>query len=465
LSLDAWSNYRNQPVAVATLILPNDRAAVGGTSYQICIVPGIAGNVEPQFSDVPGTVTIDGTVHWASLGDQPPSNQPAWTDSTAVPLGEIVLYEPKIWNDASGSFENTGQFCYLLCINEGTTNSTWVDFTYLPIATSNDDTLPPAVTTSYIPGPGQTSPYVAPITARGGIVTDGGVTNSSVRWLSLGSDPGFLGIPLGGTTENVTARSYFTTDRGHWTIEHLICKARARLRLRARCVKVEWDAPFEDCLDLSLRKNATILDGRIPGGAATGKITSYALTGSRDGKLIGHIEIGCSVGFGNSVPDVTGTPEYTSATGYMQAGYQLYDGGQSSIADGDIAYTRPTFRPFDDGMAFPLQSFPGIVKISTPDQVAAVEKAIKEQSERLLRANQIPFGGNPGKGTAQFLEGRTVGGFLAETNPVEYALSATPVTAEIIIHPTTNGPFNGNIVVRCSTLEIPQGINLSAGSS
>jgi len=218
-------------------------------------------------------------------------------------------------------------------------------------------------------------------------------------------------------------------------------------------------------LDLSLRKNATLLDGRIPGGAASGKITSYSLHAEKDGKLFGHIEIGVPVGFGNSVPDVTGVPEYTPATGYMQAGYQRYDGGMYSIAEEEISYAPPVFRPFDDGLAFPLQVFPGVVKMTVPNQVAAINAALAALGASFLRAQRLPyFSGGSGVGSS-LLGGTSTGEYLRAQNPVEYALEAAPVACEIIIKPVQNGPFNGTITVDCSTLELPQGINLSAGSS
>lgn len=461
LDVKAWSNFAEAAVGVGQIIFPNNRSEVGGNSYQICVQAGTADEDEPDFSDIPGTITIDGTVHWASLGDSVPTSQPSWTDSTPVPYGEIVLYEPKVWNDTAGSFNTTGQACFLICVGAGTTNSAWTDFTYIPGISSNDDTLQVPVNSAYIPGPNQFSPYIAPITARGQTVVDGSVT-----WLSLGENPTELQIPIGGSTESVTARSYFCTDRGRWSVEYLICKARARLRLRSRCVKVSWDAPFEDCLDLSLRKNATLLDGRLPGSAATGKITGYSLSSDQEGKVTGHIEIGVTVGFGASIPEITGTPEYTAATGYMQAGYQRFDGGQYSIAEEDVGYTPPVFEPFDDGLAFPLQFFPGVIKLTTPDQVEAVQDALNAQQSPFLSATNVPvFNAGVAGGAGSTLGTGSVGTYMQDINPREYALEATPVTCEIIIKPVQNGPFNGSIAVNTSVLEIPQGINLAADSS
>lgn len=464
LLIDAWSDWAGRHVPIGTTILPNDRRAPGGTSYQVCIVAGTAGLVEPVFSDIPGTVTTDGGVSWSSVGNQPPTTQPAWTDSTPIPAGEIVLYEPKVWSDASGSFNTTGESCFLICLHGGTTNSEWEDFTYVPSAADNTTNLPLPVNNAYIRGPGQLTPYVAPIPS--GLVGDGTVT-----WLSLGTAPHFLGIPIGGTTENVTARSFFTKDRGYWSIEYLICKARARLRLRSRCVRVSWDAPFEDCLDLSLRKNATLSgDKRIPGQTVSGKITSYELIGSRDGKLVGNITIGVPVGYGGSVSGSAGTAVYTAATGYMQAGYQAMAGAAYAIAGSNISYTAPLFRPFDDGLSFPLQFFPGVLRMTTPDQVAAVEAALAKAPKTFISASQMPKTTDEQNSTHLFmnpLDGtqEATGQFLLDINPREYALEAAPIACEIIIHPVINGPFNGSIVVECSTLEIPQGIDLSAEAS
>ncbi len=458
LSLDAWTDFKGQHVDVSQMIQPNDRSKVGGTSFQICVVAGTAGTVEPSFSDTPGTVTIDGTVHWASLGDSTPSTQPAWADSSPIPIGEIVLYEPKIWHDNSGAFETTGASEYLICIGGGTTNSTWTDFTYFPTITSNDDGPPLPVKTAYIPAPGQGSPYSAPLIGAGNTVGDG-----SVVWLSLGTTPQFMGIPIGGTTERVSARSYFASDRGHWSVEYLICKARARLRLRSRAVKVTFEAPFESCLDLTLRKNAVLLDSRIPGGSAFGKITSYELKADKDGKMLGHVEIGCAVGFDQTVSGIDGNPEYVNG-GYVQKGYQVYDGLTVTLTNDEINYTPPAFEAFDDGLSFPLQFFPGVLEFTVPNQVAAVKKALAANHGNFFAASRTPIANNAAARTEVFGAPST-GAYITDTNPLEYSIEAQPITLEIIIHPVTNGPFNGSITVDTSPLELPQGINLAADSS
>ena len=471
---DAWSDFIGQPVGIAQVIFPNEPTLPGGTSYQICIQAGVAGLNEPIFSDIPGTITSDGTVQWASLGEQPPTTQPEWTNSTAVGLGEIMIFEPKTFNPETGQMENNGISYFMLATQGGTTNNVYTTFTYLKPAVSSDDLPQQPVPFAVILGPGDSaSSNIAEGGGEGGIIGGIGstVTDGSVVWTNLGTSPSFLGIPIGGTMTNVTARNFFSTDRGLLSIQYLIAKARARLRWRARCVTVSWDAPFELCLGLSCRMNATLYDQRIPGGAATGKIKSYKLSADKEGKIIGHVDIGCSVGFANSVPDITGTPEYTGATGYMQPGYQRYDGGQYALPEEDIAFTPPGFAPFDDGLIFPLQFFPGTISIVRPDQNAALTTLLAQQmSPQLgnvpatqsayaagqggaLGINTTMFGGN--ESAIQWLEGGE-GTYLIECNPV---------AAEILIQPVTNGPFNGAYYVVTTLLELPKGIDLEAPSS
>ena len=69
--IEPWTSFAGQSVAIATVIWPNNPTTPGGLSFQVCVTPGIAGTIEPVFSDIPGTITIDGTVHWSSNGDQP----------------------------------------------------------------------------------------------------------------------------------------------------------------------------------------------------------------------------------------------------------------------------------------------------------------------------------------------------------------------------------------------------------
>lgn len=466
----AWSDYEGEFVSLGSLIFPNDPNKPGGTSYQMCVGAGVAGSVEPVFSDIPGTLTNDGSVLWASLGEQPPQTQPQWTNSTPVAVGEIFVIEPKQFVLNDGDMQTTGASYFFLCVHGGFTNGAYTQFEYIPAATSSDDGPAKPVPFAVILGPGDSAfgnigggGTGAAIPGTGGTTNDGSVT-----WVNLGTSPPFLGIPIGGTMTNVTARSYYPTARGQQSIQYLICKARARLRLRSRAVKIEFDAPFDDCLTLSCRKNATLFDPRLPGGAATGKVISYTLTASKEGKLIGHMEIGVSVGNANSVPQITGTPEYTTGTGYMEVGYQAYDGGQYTTAEEDIAYTPPVFAPYDDGLSFPLQSFPGTLTITHPiqsDQLAAKMAQLSSPQLGNVPAVQKALGQPGAPGSQSTLLGGQSAVDWIQGGEGTYKIECDPVAAEILIDPVTNGPFNGAYFITVTQLELPKGIDLSADSS
>ena len=466
---DAWSDFAGLSVPLAQIIFPNDPTLPGGTSYQICVTAGTASTDEPNFSDVPGTVTVDGTVHWASLGESPLTNQPNWSDSTPVPVGEIIYNVPKYFNIESGDWEDAAGGYYLLCTGAGETNSAFQEFSYVPPVHDNDAQTPEPIRVSFIPGPGWTWPGHATGTFLG---TD------NLIWTPI--DPTkILAIPIGGNPVNVTGRCYFPTDRGLWSTEYLICKARARIRLRARAVKVKWACGISLMLGMSCRHSATIHDPRLPGGMATGKIIHYCIKGS-GGHVRGEVEIGCSVGYAHTVAEDDGTPEYTNTDEYMALGYQVYDDGTALVGVGDIGYTPPIFSAFDDGLSFPLRSLPvqgdpsGTFSGSAAAQKAAIEAAFP--ATQALAGVEASFSQTrtaEAKDQTVSTSGDTPQGAWWLTNlmraytafTVPYVMEANPVTWQLFIKPVTNGPFNGAYGLKLTLLELPQGINLEAPSS
>jgi hypothetical protein len=463
---DAWSDFAGLAVGLGQIIFPNNPTRPGGLSYQVCVQDGTAGTHEPVFSDVVGEVTLDGTVEWASMGPNPLTTQPNWPQAAHVPLGEIICYEPVVFNPAFGDLVSTRQSTYYLCTRAGETNRAISEIEYVPPATNDDEAIPAPQHFFYIQGPFFT-------TQAGVIVNENG--NGTVQWTCLGQAPALLEIPIGGTPEHVTGRCYFPTDRGCWSIEYLICRARARLRLRSRAVKVAWDCPFDLATGLSCRKNATLYDPRLPGGAATGKVIAYSLKAGGDGHEIGHVEIGCAVGFGNSVPQITGTPEYTPSNGYMLPGYQRYDGAQATPTGGDVGYTSPAFVPFDDGLSFPLRELParGTVSGSKEAQKAAIEAAIpttvylNNLGTPLLSGSTQSSTGAGGTVTAITPSDAWWIEELQRTNypaTAPYVMEANPVSYELLIDPVVNGPFNAAYAIEVTALEVPEGINLAAAS-
>jgi hypothetical protein len=512
LIYDAWSDFQSGSVGVGQIIFPNDPTTPGGLSYQVAVSTptGIAGSVEPVFSDIPGTITYDNTVQWASLGEDPLGHIQQMTFGTAYGTGEILLYQEQVFDPNTGGLVDVpGATSYWLCLEPSSTTSSYTEITYVPPATSSDEALPAPITTfvelftppTIATGAGTGAPEApdagmfagtTPVLSGGG----GGTGNM----MSLGVAPAFLGIPIGGTASNVTANNYFPTDRGQQSIQYLICRARARLRLRSRAVKVTWECPFDLVIGASCRKNATLFDPRLPGGVATGKITSYTLTADGQGKLRGHVEIGCSVGYGGVVEAIPGTPEYVTDGTYVGAGvYQQYDGATTAVFPtdiNDVSYTAPAYVPYDDGLTFPLNylpadggvfsgfagagDYPGTAWApSSPPEgsqagklipaiAVALAETVAEQASATLAATQKA---NNLTGASQTITTNTGGWALEQMVfnqtgiDLPYVMEANPVSWEILIKPVTNGPFNAAYVAIVTPVEMPEGINLEAPSS
>jgi hypothetical protein len=464
IDVRAWTDFRGQHVSQTQVIWPNNPTEPGGLAYQICVTAGTAGSTEPEFPDLPGLLTNDGTVVWACLGKSGLSEFPKWAPAVPTPIGQIVLLQDREFNPAAGDFEFIpGATTYLLCLQSGTTNPDYVEYTFTPPVVTNDEG-PQAVKKINIDQPPTFSQAV------GQQITDG-----TVRWINLGKTPALLSIPIGGTPDDVRARCFFPTPRGKIAIEYLLCKARARLRYRSRAVNVSWTAPFELVEQLSGRMNATLYDPRFPGGAVTGKVSSYSLS-MEDGKERGEVTIGCAVGYGFSVTPITGTPEY-ALPGYAQLGWQKYDGRMDLAGSNDVLYTQPVFTPFDDGLKFPLRwkdvSDGGVQSGTLADQRAAIEESFKiaqllqyiqswggESYQKGLTINHIA-GLSPDQ--AWHLEQEQMS--LAQLN-TPAVMRANGISWTCLIKPCAgNGPFQGAYFVETSTLEVPQGINLAAPSS
>lgn len=464
IEVDAWTDFAGQPVGIAQVIFPNNPTTPGGLSYQICVHTGTAGTVEPVFSDFPGVITFDGGVQWASLGASPLTTAPRWSPASFVPPGEIVLLKNQVFNAASGNFEDIpGAVSYYMCTTGGKTNETYDTFRYTPPITSNTEPTPNERVISRIDPP--------PFSMIPGTV----IRDNSVVWLVLGTMPTTLGIPIGGTEDDVRARSYFPTDRGLWSTEYLLSRARARLRFRARAVKVVWDCPFDLAVPLSCRMNASIADPRLPGGTASGKITGYTLSAAGDGKLRGHVEIGCAIGFGDSVVEIEGTPEYVDED-YVADDYQIFDGAMAATASFDVLYAPPVFTGYDDGLVFPLQwkdvSDGGVQSGTLTEQADAIQASFKAE---VILQYLSAFGGSISTGNSsssvtgvapdaawKIVEEQLA--LLTQTTP--YVMEANPISWSMLLKPCAgNGPFSGAYSMVVSPLVLSQGINLEAPSS
>ncbi|MEK9752503.1 MAG: hypothetical protein VW338_04730 [Rhodospirillaceae bacterium] len=237
-------------------------------------------------------------------------------------------------------------------------------------------------------------------------------------------------LPIG----DPSARAYFTTERGRDSLAYLIALARAELLRRARAVEITFETTWENGLDLSCRHSVRIVDPRLPGGEATGKVVGYALTADGDSGIIKtRVKLGCSIGRGGSVVAVPGTPSYVEE-GYVEAGYQFYDGATVLLPSaGDVTYEDYADQlPADDGVDFGQM---------TADTI--VEQFIMINGESAQRS-------------------------VLEAFPIDDIASAMAaldqVYSEFLLEltPLAGGPFATDYAITVSDLVIPKTIDLEA---
>jgi hypothetical protein len=168
-----------------------------------------------------------------------------------------------------------------------------------------------------------------------------------IRSVNL-SDPE-EGTPIG----DPRRRSYICTERGNRSIEHLIALARAHLMKRARVVEIAFAPKLARMPEVTLRKNAFLVEPRI--GEALGKIIGYsiALDGA-DGRINCEIRMGCTIGRGGLALATEGLPTYCSID-YVGFDYQQFVGRTvlvDAFVDSSVGYQPPAAAPNDDGIDF-----------------------------------------------------------------------------------------------------------------
>jgi hypothetical protein len=152
-------------------------------------------------------------------------------------------------------------------------------------------------------------------------------------------------VPIG----DPRRRSYIATERGNRSVEHLIALARAHLMKRSRVVEITFAPKLERMAEITLRKNAFLIEPRV--GEALGKIIGYslALDGS-DGQMNCAVRIGCTIGRGGSAVASGGLPAYAEVA-YTGADYQQFT-GRTVLFDSSVGYAPPNANPNDDGIEF-----------------------------------------------------------------------------------------------------------------
>jgi hypothetical protein len=232
-----------------------------------------------------------------------------------------------------------------------------------------------------------------------------------------------VNLTEGGQIGDARRRSYIATARGNQSLEHLIALARAHLIKRARVVEITFAPKLSRMPEITLRKNAFVIEPRLV--EAMGKIIGYslALDGS-DGRINCEVRIGCPIGRGGSAVATAGTPTYCSIA-YTGADYQQFSERVVlfNLVDTSVGYQPPNADPNDDGLNF-------MGRIGVGDVIEV----------------PITFSGEEGAGG---------------TDPVSNAIAGYGIRATFKLKSMTR-EFSTDYEVQVTDLKIPTGYDLEA---
>jgi hypothetical protein len=252
-------------------------------------------------------------------------------------------------------------------------------------------------------------------------------------------------VPIG----DPRRRSYIATERGNQSLEHLIVLARAHLLQRARVVEIAFAPKLSRMPEITLRKNAFLIEPRV--GEALGKIIGYslALDGS-DGRIKCEVRIGCAIGYGGSAVAAGGDPTYCSID-YVGADYQQFT-GRTVLFDTSVGYQPPSADPNDDGIEF-------LSVLRAEDVIETglvVENPASAQAEPLFLAGQFASVPISGADIDQMKEIPA-----ARSQAVNDALTQYQTRATFKLK-SMSREFSSDYAVQVTDLTIPTGYDLEA---
>jgi hypothetical protein len=241
-------------------------------------------------------------------------------------------------------------------------------------------------------------------------------------------------VPMG----DPARQSYIGQSRGDQSIQYLILLLRANLMKRARVVEITFAPPLERMPEITLRKNAYLVEPRI--GNATGKIIGYSLgLDGSDGKIKCEVKIGCAIGHGGSHTSTAGTGHYAS-TNYVGGVYQQLSGQMNAIGT-SVAYSPPN----------PVSNPNSINFLGTVTAADVIEVPLSVQYGAIPPAQQIPpiMVGSPDalKTATDFVDAYWI---------PQYETQATFKLKDV------TGDITNEYTVTTSDLKIPTGYNLEA---
>lgn len=232
--------------------------------------------------------------------------------------------------------------------------------------------------------------------------------------------------------EDLRRNCYFPTSRGLRSLENLMLLARAKLRFRSRAVNITFRVKSW-VTDISCRMNVVLVDDRLPGGQAAGKITSYKLFAK--GSMYTEVTIGCAVGRGEALPAVPGGDDQYADN--YSTGYTIREGTAAAVLPGELVYDTLDVSVIDDDGVDLFNMTPGTVL-----QSLTITNGSNDQQSVIDIASAQ-------KGTAP--------------DPIG-ALKDHPTQVEVILVPVQGGAFYTEYPVTVRPLVIPKLIDLEAPS-
>jgi hypothetical protein len=208
--------------------------------------------------------------------------------------------------------------------------------------------------------------------------------------------------------------------------------------------------------------NATIEDPRLPGGTATGKITSYSLTGNGDsGAFLTKIKIGCAVGTSGTVSSVAGTGVYAES-GVFASGVQQMTDSTVVISSSDVGYGPPLDNPNDDGLVFPLTAEQIILSQSVVGSIAAQEAAINAALPTIKAEAALQQRTAPSDANAQVRMQQQMAAYGNVTIDSVLAQAGNSIYLDLQLSALTGAGFTTVYNVATTKLQIPKQIDLGA---
>ena len=244
----------------------------------------------------------------------------------------------------------------------------------------------------------------------------------------------------GSAIGDIRLAHYLPTERGRRSLTYLIALARAKLLSRARTARLSFRTSFPDAVDLTCRHNALVADGRLPGGQVAGKVVSYEL--SIDGSVgepVATVEIAASIGKGSTVTEEAGEPVYAEE-GYVDPGYQFYDGATIMPFAGEVTYSDFTGPDEDDYDGVDLLD----MRHGTVLRSCEVEDGPDAQEAHI--ASEVLLPGRPWQDPAE----------------AAAALRSRPTKVRLDLVPLEGGPFTARYAITVSALSVPKTIDLEA---